>query len=588
LPKWPTLPLAKVPEFMHGTIQERVRFGGTEPMRVYGYSVVVNLHGTGDSTAASWVREYIAKEMLVHGFGSAQMHTYADMTPEEILDDKRVAIVIVEGRIPVGVHEGERFDVIVHALPHSYTTSLAHGELYETPLSEHGLQDPFGTGAHPEAVVAGGQVFVNPAYALSEGNPSVAGARASLRTGVVLDGGFAKFTRPIDLQLRQPQASTARRIEEIIQRRWHGSSPIDPSEDRSKVVAAAQDEGLVQVYVPDDYNGDWKHFIGVVSHLYMDNSEQFTIAKATELVAEAHKPGAPLADISLCWEGMGEDALPIFEPLISDPDPNIAFAAARAAVFVGDEPARLALLQMASDAGNPNQLDAVRTLGALPSTPEMRHMLRSLLDSDRAEARIEAYRILANSGDADGVITRAIGDNFFLDIVESDGPPMVYATTTGVPRLAIFGHDLQLDTPVTFMAMDSRLSISSSDDTSLLTLFYRDPQLLQPKDVLSHNDLAEILARLGGEGPDPDDAFNFNFNDVVAVAQQLVASHHVYGTRLSGEKVACIFQLEHQQLEADQWNSVPKNNPAGRPQGTQTQTPQASPAAAGQPAAGGS
>ncbi len=224
-PKWPTLPMAQVPSFMHGTILERVRFGGIEPLSVFGYSLVVNLHGTGDSTAPSWVREYIEKEILIHGFGSAQMHKYATMTPGEILDDKRVAIVIVEGRIPVGIHEGDPFDVIVRALPRSYTTSLAHGDLYETPLSEHGLQDPTGTGAHPEAVVAGGQVFVNPAYALSEGNPGVPGARASLRVGTVLDGAIAKYTRPIYLQLRQPQASASRRIEELIQRRcaWHFS-----------------------------------------------------------------------------------------------------------------------------------------------------------------------------------------------------------------------------------------------------------------------------------------------------------------------------------------------------------------------------
>jgi flagellar basal body P-ring protein FlgI len=576
-PKWPTLPIAAVPDFMHGTILERVRFGGTEPQKVYGYSLAVNLHGTGDSTAPSWVRQYIEKEILIHGFGSAQMHKYAEMTPEEILNDKRVAIVIVEGDIPVGIKAGDRFDVIVHATPRSYTTSLAHGELYETPLSEHGLQDPSGTGAHPEAVLQGGQIFVNPAYALSEGNPGVEGSRASLRTGTVLNGAIAKYTRPIYLQLRQPQASASRRIEELIQRRWHGVSPIDPSADRSKVVAAAQDEGLVEIYVPDEYNGDWKHFVGVVSHMYLDDAPEFTIAKARELVTEAHKPGAPLTDISLCWEAMGPDALPIFQPLISDPDPNIAFAAARAAVFLGDEPSRLALLEMASDPSHPDQMEAVRTLGLLPSTPETRHMLRSLLDSDRAEARIEAYKILADSGE--GIVSHKIGDNFILDVVESDGPPMVYATTTGVPRLAIFGHDLTLETPITFLAMDSRFSISSSDDSKLLSLFYRDPTKLQPTDVLSHNDLIEILARLGGEGPDEDDTFNFNFNDVVAIAQQLVAQNRVYGTRLTGERVACVFELQHQQLESDGWTSVPRDNTAGRPQGTNLATPQPTPRA---------
>ena len=64
--------------------------------------------------------------------------------------------------------------------------------------------------------------------------------------------------------------------------------------------------------------------------------------KSRELVEMAQKPDAPLADISLCWEAMGDPGLPMFEHLISDPNPDVAFAAARAAAFLGDEAARRA------------------------------------------------------------------------------------------------------------------------------------------------------------------------------------------------------------------------------------------------------
>jgi len=36
-----------------------------------------------------------------------------------------------------------------------------------------------------------------------------------------------------------------------------------------KKIADAQDEGVVYVYVPKAYAGDWEHFAGVVRHLYL-------------------------------------------------------------------------------------------------------------------------------------------------------------------------------------------------------------------------------------------------------------------------------------------------------------------------------
>src|ERR1700733_12314185 len=151
-PLWPTLPLQKVPEFMKGTLFERVRFSDLDEMRVYGYGLVVNLHNTGDSRAPSNVRDYITKQMILRGFGSyvsemthqnaIPQGTFANVSPEQMLRDKRVAIVMVQGNIPVGAREGQSFDITVKTLEHNNTTSLAHGELYETDLSDLGLIEP--------------------------------------------------------------------------------------------------------------------------------------------------------------------------------------------------------------------------------------------------------------------------------------------------------------------------------------------------------------------------------------------------------------------------------------------------------------
>jgi hypothetical protein len=581
---WPTLPMQQVPDFMQGSLFERVRFTGLEDMPVYGYSLVVNLHNTGDSNAPSMVRDYVIKQMLLRGFDSYVTGTYQNVSPEQMLRDKRVAIVQVEGLIPAGARAGQSFDVIVRAMPHNSTRSLAHGDLYECDLSQLGLVEPQGIEARLDAYVPGGPIFVNPAYALSEGATTQPGSPAALRVGTVLDGGVVRFDRPISLQLRRPQVSTARLIEQIVSQRWQAPTQLGTVHgDKSDMVAKAENQGLVLVFVPPQYRGDWKHFLGVVSHLYLNQSPEFLAARLRQLVNKAHEPNAPLADISLCWEAMGPEALSVFEPLIDDPNPDVAFAAAQAAAYLGDAPARRALMEMALDPAQHNQLQAVRVLGELPDSPEVDHMIAQLLDSDRSDVRVEAYRLLvrgpdnqADPGDNSdsqmhrhyGIMTYSVAHRFLLDIVPSEGPPMVYASSTGVPRIAVFGHQMSLRTPLTFTAMDMRLSITSNDGTSLLTMFYRDPLSPDTVKVDTHNDLPEILARLGGEGPDDDHRFDLSFADVVAVAQQLVATHEIYGVNLAdNSKRECIFELQRPLLETDEWTSIPRENPEGRPQG---------------------
>ncbi len=141
--------------------------------------------------------------------------------------------------------------MIVRALEHNNTKSLAHGDLYQMDLSDIGRLEPQGIGARLQAYVPGGPVFVNPAYALSEGRNDAPGTPAALRVGTVLNGGVVRFDRPIDLQLRRPQASTARLIEQVISQRWQAPTQLGMVHgDGSDLVAKAENQGLVLVFVP--------------------------------------------------------------------------------------------------------------------------------------------------------------------------------------------------------------------------------------------------------------------------------------------------------------------------------------------------
>src|ERR1700679_347214 len=133
-------------------------------------------------------------------------------------------------------------------------------------------------------------------------------------------------------------------------------------------------------------------------------------------------------------------------PLLSGQSPSVTFAAARAGALIGDPTGacQQTLQQIAQASGDPFQLNAVQTLGLLPSSHEINDILHDLLNSSQTLVRVEAYRTLARNGDY-RVYSRVVpvpnvDERFILDIVPSSGAPLIYATRSGTPRLGILGQ----------------------------------------------------------------------------------------------------------------------------------------------------
>ena len=169
-------------------------------------------------------------------------------------------------------------------------------------------------------------------------------------------------------------------------------------------------------------------------------------------------------DISYAWEGIGKASLPVIHDrnLMSSPNQDVAYAAARAAAFLGDSAAPQALVDMARTPGHKFQINAIHILGEIAKSPALNEMLRPLMDSDESLVRLEAYRMLVRNGD-NSVFSTPLKSGFTLDVVRSTSTPLIYATRRGEARLAIIGNHTQLHLPVLFTAMDGRLSISSDE-----------------------------------------------------------------------------------------------------------------------------
>lgn len=498
---------------MKGTILEAAEVENKDPYLVSGYGLVVGLANTGDNRGTPQaVVNAILDEMARRGLGSSD-DRLRQYKPGAMINDPQTAIVEVYAWLPPGGRAGQRLDVFVQAERGSHTRSLARGNLYQTNLFVGGV-DALNPRPKPNVYVkAAGAVFVNPAYA-SEGAKSLADA-ASLRSGTIMSGGVMTDDRPLWLRARNPQLSITRSIEMRLDLRFE--------ERQGNRVARTQDEGIVHVYVPKSFNGDWEHFIGVATHLYLDATPGTGSIKARTLAAEAIKPDAPLMDISYCWEGIGEEALPVVQKLYTHASPQVAFAAARAGAFIGDSSADETIHEIARNDSNPFQLNAVKVLGALPPSPRIDRMLTELLATKNALVRIEAYRVLAEH-DGSSIVSRAVDGQFALDLVSTDGPPLVYATRSGIPRIAVFGTNISLNQPIMYTAMDERLTISTAADGKSLTVFDRTSKL-NPAGIQANvrPDLYDMLLRLAGAG---DEGFHFGYSDLVGILQGLSNGRH--------------------------------------------------------------
>ncbi len=528
--RWADLPeRVGMPAFLNGSIFEKTVRANDTPYNVSSYGLIGQLRGTGDCTASPTVRQYMLKELARRGFGDPLVPGFGNIAPSDVLKDPNYAIVRIDGAIPPGARKGDWFDVRVSCLPENKTTNLAHGVLFETELRNSGASRENPGGAVNVFAKAKGPIMVNPAYALNQGGSVVGPAWQSLRSGTVMWNGLVMQDRPILLQLRHPEKRMSRMIEYRVQERFQDAN-----------VAQAYDEGVVSLYVPKSYRGDWEHFVGVIEHLFLDNDPPSNVAKLKELEQEAQRPGAALEDISYCWEGLGKDAMPFVLPLLSNAKPEVAFAAARAAAFIGDVSgsAEAKLMQMARTPNHPFRISSVQVLGGLPSSSALNHMLRELLDSDQALVRIEAYKILARNLDS-SVYTRVIApsndprnEKFALDVVPSDGPPLIYATRRGAPRIAVIGRTPEIRFPVTYTALGNRFTLSSPATGKFVTMFYRDETgphesaraIRAPVKVQSQADVPEMIARLGGDGVRGEPQLNFTYAEVLAIVQELADS----------------------------------------------------------------
>lgn len=532
-----------VPGPLRGTIGAEATLRGIEPVLVSGLGLVVGLDGTGGGPYPASVQGTMEREIGKQGMGKGTLNDggpLAGMTPQQILADKNVAVVIVEGVIAPGSPKGTRFDLRVSALPGTGTTSLENGRLWTTDL-RFGRAAVFGAAATRVLGQAKGAVFINPfAFSSGEmqgegkenGGAATVAADGVVRTvGRILGGGIV--TEPLQLELVLDNSSHARAsaMQNAINGRFppHGGDPT----------AHGRGAQSIAIKVPDTYRDRGTDFVNTLMAMRIDT--QFSTEYAKRYVDELEKyPG--LADrLQWCIEAIGEAAVPFLSRLYDFPEFLPRIAALRAGARLGDPRAAAYLIREAKDPRSSiaARAEAAELMGYLGSDPTIDLALRDLVNAEDLEVRAAAYESMAMRHDG-AMLRLNVENKFILDLVPSKRP-LIYVTQQGEPRVVVFGDALSLQRPMMMTAWDDRLlmvadapgTLTGSESDRLVgggpgqvRVQYRDPRAYPgsgPMSATCTPDLVSVIRLFArSSSPDnPEPGLGMSYSQVVGALYQI-------------------------------------------------------------------
>ncbi|MEE4208833.1 MAG: flagellar basal body P-ring protein FlgI, partial [Parvularcula sp.] len=188
-------------------LKDLVDVEGVRGNDLIGYGIVVGLAGTGDTLQNSPYTEE-ALSSLLERLGVNVLG--------ERFRPENVAAVIVTATLPPFARQGSRIDVAVSSVGDS--ESLEGGLLVMTPLL--GADNEVYAVAQGPLVVGGFDVQGQAASA-RQGTPTHATISAGARVEREIDFTFGAM-REVTLALRDPDFTTARRIEDLLSQRFPG------------------------------------------------------------------------------------------------------------------------------------------------------------------------------------------------------------------------------------------------------------------------------------------------------------------------------------------------------------------------------
>jgi hypothetical protein len=491
-------PLAADNNGLGATVSSVAEVFAFDAVPVRAYALVGGLAGTGSTECPPAIRGYLEKYIL-------QQLDGAKINIDELISSPDTAVVSVEGVMPPGASQNERFDVSVTALSGTQTTSLKDGSLYGCDLYE---ARQFGSSIYTLAT-AEGPVFIDLI------NPDV-----DMRTGYILGGGVVTEELKINLIIRHPDYRVANQIRNRINEKF-GTS-----------VATALDPGTIELQVPLKYSNQKYKFLQLVRATYLfDTPEliQKRIQAGLQMLASSSDKNA--GEIAL--EAIGNASLGKLAVFLNSTDHEVQFRAARCMLNLGDKRGLEVLWNIADDKTSAFRIDAINAIALGASATDSAPLLRILLGDDNIQIRLAVYENLVRTNDP-SLNAKMIAGNFYLDQISAQpgavsGKSLVFVSRRQQARVALFGVPIQCRSNVFIETPDGSITINVPPNEQTATLIRKLPKhpdaIVQLKSTLNLADIIQTLCSEPVSSPEKGaPGLGITYSSLVVLLKQMVDS----------------------------------------------------------------
>jgi len=469
-----------------GTIGSLVDVDGFQGVQVEGFGIVFGLSATGSRECPKRVRQYIAETLQRPDIQRVKDKYFGKVarfiTPDDIIKNRNTAIVRVRGIVPASAPRGIHFDVQLEALEGTQTTSLEGGELVICDLR----QVLSGVVGKPQAI-AKGPLFVNPFVSRGSGDNA---DQIEKRRAMVVGGGMSFRSRAIKLVLRESSSRMASQIQRRLNARFGEG-------DRLEVAVGLNNE-MIEVNIPQSYGRRPEVFIALMLATYLNDSTSYISDKFEALNKLVRKPQASYERIALAWESIGRQCLPYLKEMYtSNLSEDIVYYAALTALRLGDKQGINYLATIAVNPQHKWQKQAIWSLVDYSDDPKALHALTILLDSEDPIVRMQAYQGVYRAED-DHITALALKGGVLIDVVATEGKPMVAVWADEEARIVLFGKSLRCKDELFYETEDGKVIISAAPNKKdvLLTIVAGKNGRFVTKRC--KGDLAGLIAALAG------------------------------------------------------------------------------------------
>ena len=448
-----------------GSLVDVVNFN---PVSVKGIGLVMLPDETGSAECPPDVRSYLKQYILTHISGETSV------SAETLINSKKTAVVMVEGRVPAGAVLTDVFDVKITSLPNTQTTSLAGGRLFSTDMHMV-IPSKLGVGTSKARAVAAGPVFID----------KISTVEVNFNSGYVLAGGKVIQAQEVALALFKPDYRTIGLIRNRINERFGGD------------VANAISDGVIYLSVPEAFREQREKFIALVRALYIAPNALSQSQQIDRQIEKLHSQENKYpAEIVL--EAIGKSSLDKLKELLSSSDANVRLSAARCMLNIGDGRSALKILrEIALDKNSADRIEAIAAVATAADSKDVIALMSRLIHDDDFEIKFAAYEYIRNF-DNIAISRTVIADAFYVEEIYQTGDKVILVSRNSMSRIALFGSPINCQGGIFIESDDGRIIINAQKEDKYISVMRKYPRtgsLIGP--LKCRRDVSDLIRTLG-------------------------------------------------------------------------------------------